>query len=220
MSERGAGVDGPNPGEGVVGGEGKEAWELKGSKPHLLVLEIGVGVSCSGGATRAGGSAAEVQRRRGFLVSSGRGEVARELRGSEAERLVTSIEGGEGRRRGFDGEGELAGVRAERRRCSGAWKRGKGERALGLACWGTCSAHARERRERRGLSWPVHGDGEVAVSGRFLARGTERRAPARGKRVVETVGRDAWGGSASRRWPGWPSTAASALTSGGDRRSR
>ena len=63
MSERGAGVDGPNPGEGVVGGEGKEAWELKGSKTHLLVLGIGVGVSCSGGATQAGGSAVEVQRR-------------------------------------------------------------------------------------------------------------------------------------------------------------
>ena len=121
-SERGAGVDRPNPGEGVIGGEGKEAWELKGSTPQLLVLGIGVGVSCSGGATQAGGSAAEVQRRRGSLVSSGRGEVARELRGSEAERLVRSIEGGEGRRRWFDGEVELAGVRAERRRCSGAWK--------------------------------------------------------------------------------------------------
>ena len=34
------------------------------------------------------------------------------------------------------------------------------------------------------------------------------------------VQRDAWGGSASRRWPGWPSTAASAPNSGGDRRSR
>ena len=54
----------------------------------------------------------EVQRRRGSLVSSGRGEVARELRGSEAERLVRSIEGGEGRRWGFDGEVELVGARA------------------------------------------------------------------------------------------------------------
>ena len=67
------------------------------------MLGIGVGVSCSGGATQAGGSAAEVQWRRRFLVSSGRGEVARELRGSEAERLVRSIEGREGRRNGFDG---------------------------------------------------------------------------------------------------------------------
>ena len=56
-------VDRPNPGEGVVGGEGKEAWELHQVKAHLLVLGIGVGVSCSGGATQAGGSAVEVQRR-------------------------------------------------------------------------------------------------------------------------------------------------------------
>ena len=40
------------------------------------------------------------------------------------------------------------------------------------------------------------------------------------QKAVEEVGRDVWGGSASRRWPGWPSTAASALHSGGDRRSR
>ena len=70
-----SGFDRPNPGEGVVGGEGTEAWELhqvKGSseawelhqvKAHPLVLGIGVGVSCSGGATQAGGSAVEVQRR-------------------------------------------------------------------------------------------------------------------------------------------------------------
>jgi len=37
-----------------------------------------------------------------------------------------------------------------------------------------------------------HGDGEVAAGGRFWARGTERRAPARSKRVVEEAGRDAW----------------------------
>ena len=98
-----SGFDRPNPGEGVVGGEGKEASELHQVKAHLLMLGIGVGVSCSGGATQAGGSAVEVQRRRGSLVSSGRGEVARELRESEAERLVWSIEGGEGRRNGFDG---------------------------------------------------------------------------------------------------------------------
>ena len=67
------------------------------------MLGIVVGVSCSGGVTQAGVSAAEIQRQRGFLVSSGRGEVARELRGSEAERLVRSIEGGEGQRNGFDG---------------------------------------------------------------------------------------------------------------------
>ena len=71
MVREGSRFDRPNPGEGVVCGEGKEAWELHQVKAHLLVLGIGVGVSCSGGATQAGGSAAEVQRRRGFLVSSG-----------------------------------------------------------------------------------------------------------------------------------------------------
>ena len=88
-----------------------------------------------------------------------------ELRQDTAELLVRSSEGGEGRRSGFDGEVELVGVRAERRRCSGAWKRGKGERALGLACWGTCSAHAREMRKRRALPRAIHGGGEVAAGG-------------------------------------------------------
>ena len=32
--------------------------------------------------------------------------------------------------------------------------------------------------------------------------------------------RDAWGGSASKRWPGWTSMAVSALNSGGDEQSR
>ena len=45
-----------------------------------------------------------------------------ELRQDTAELLVRSIEGGAVRRRGSGGEVELAGVRAERRRCSGAWK--------------------------------------------------------------------------------------------------
>jgi len=202
-----SGFDRPNPGEGVVGGEGKEASELHQVKAHLLMLGIGVGVSCSGGATQAGGSAAEVQRRRGFLVSFGRGEVARELREDEAELVVGLIEGGEGRRRGFDGEGEPAGVRAERRRCSGAWKRGKGERALGLACWGTCSAHARTRMRAGALIWACHDDGEVAAGGSVWARGRARRGTVRRQRAVEEVGRDAWSGSASRRWPPGRSTA-------------
>ena len=75
-SEGEAGFDRLKPGEGVVGGEGKEAWELKGSKPHLLVLEIGVGVSCSGDATRAGGSAAEKNGRGGAPVSYSGGNQA------------------------------------------------------------------------------------------------------------------------------------------------
>jgi hypothetical protein len=37
---------------------------------------------------------------------------------------------------------------------------------------------------------------------------------------VEEVGRDAWAAIASRRWPGWPSTAATALNSGGVEQSR
>ena len=112
----------------------------------------------------------------GVPVGSGRGEVARELRGSEAERLVRSIEGGEGRRRGFDGEVKLVEVRAEGRRCSAAWERVKGERARGTGRWGICSAAARERRERRALSWPGHGDGEVAAGGHSgrVARQRER----------------------------------------------
>jgi len=55
-------------------------------------------------------------------VGIGQGGGVGELHQDTAELLVRSIEGGEGRRRGFDGEVELAGVRAERRRCSGAWK--------------------------------------------------------------------------------------------------
>ena len=98
-------------------------------------------------------------------VGIGQGGGVGELCQDTAELLVRSIEGGEGRRRGFDGEVELAGVRVERRRCSGVWKRGKGERALRLSCWGTCSAHARERRERRALPRAVHGGGEVAGGG-------------------------------------------------------
>ena len=49
-------------------------------------------------------------------MGSGQGEVARELRGSEAERLVRSIEGGERRRRGFDGGLGSPAFGAERRR--------------------------------------------------------------------------------------------------------
>ena len=75
---------------------------------------------------------------------------------------------------------------------------GKSKRMNGLASWGTCRDAARERRERRALSRALHGGGR----GRFWARGTERRTQARGHRAVEEVQRDAWGGSASRRWPG------------------
>ena len=153
-------------------------------------------------------------------VGIGRGGGVGELRQDTAELLVRSIEGGEGRRRGFDGEVELAGVRAERRRCSGAWKRGKGERALGLACWGTCSAHAREKSVSGVLQRASHDGGEVAAGGRFCSRGTERRAPARGKRAVETVGRNEWvPAQAGGGLEGGPERRA-ALPSGGEEQSR
>jgi len=65
-----------------------------------------------------------------------------------------------------------------------------------------------------------HDGGEVAAGGRICATWQGRGGTARRQKAVEEVGRDAWGGSASRRWPGWPSMAASALNLGGDRRSR
>ena len=53
-------VDRPNPGEGVTGGEGKEAWELHRVKAHLRVVlgcEKGLGARAStvssGGGARA-----------------------------------------------------------------------------------------------------------------------------------------------------------------------
>ena len=60
-------------------------WELHQVKAHLLVLGIEAGVSCSGGATQVGGSAAEVQRRRGSLVRDWRGGGVGELREAKAE---------------------------------------------------------------------------------------------------------------------------------------
>ena len=65
---------------------------------------------------------------------------------------------------------------------SGASEWGKSERVRGTVRGGICSAAACERRERRALSWPGHGDGEVAAGGRFWARGTAGEAPARGKK--------------------------------------
>ena len=96
-----------------------------------------------------------------------------------------------------------AAVAAPRRRqaCRGCgWsgggvlERGSEEKAKERGEWvaGVFVVLLRERRKRRALSWPGHGDGEVAAGGRFWARGTERRALARGKRALETVGHDAW----------------------------
>ena len=78
-------VDRPNPGKGVTGGEGKEAWELHGVKAHLwVVLGRGKGLR-GGGSTEQDGSAAEASDGEGASVRIGRGEVAWELRGLTAE---------------------------------------------------------------------------------------------------------------------------------------
>ena len=72
----------------------------------------------------------------------------------------------------------------------------------------------------RALSRALHGGGGVAASGRSVLRGKAGEAQREGKKAVEEVGHDAWAASASRRWPGWPSTAATALNSGGVEQSR
>ena len=87
---------------------------------------------------------------------------------------------------------ELVGVAGERRRRSGVWERGMSERARGLGCGGPLDAGARERKSGRALSRAIHGGGEVAAGGAVGARGTGRRAPARGQKSGEGLGRDAW----------------------------
>ena len=65
-----------------------------------------------------------------------------------------------------------------------------------------------------------HDGGEVATGGDLWgAWQGDGGSSARGGSGGE-VRRDAWSGSASRRWPGWPSTAATALNSGGVEQSR
>ena len=84
--------------------------ELHGCKAHLwVVLGCREGLG-GGGSTEQGGSAAEANDGEGAPVRIGRGEVVWELRGVKAQLMVGSIEDGEGRRSGFDGESELAGV--------------------------------------------------------------------------------------------------------------
>ena len=54
-SEQGRGVDRPNPGEGLTGGEGGGVWELHGFKAHLrVVLGCREGLG-GGGSTEQGG---------------------------------------------------------------------------------------------------------------------------------------------------------------------
>ena len=90
--------------------------------------------------------------------------------------------GGAGLERWFVGGLELAGVRAERRRGSGVWGHGFGERTRGMGCGSSCSTAAREKSSSGALSWPGHGDGEVAAGGGFgVAWQGEKRASARGR---------------------------------------
>jgi len=79
-------------------------WELHRFKTHhWVVLGCGKGLG-GGGSTEQGGSAAEASDGGVAPARVGRGEVAWELRGVEADLVAGSIEGGGVRRRGFDGE--------------------------------------------------------------------------------------------------------------------
>ena len=142
-----------------------------------------------------------------------------ELRGAKAELLVWSARAKEDRSYEFhcelgspacslDGGGVLE--RGSEEKAKGRGERVAGvlvvllrarNRALGL-CLGRATATARWR--------PAGARCCVARQG-----GTARR-----QKAVEEVGRDAWAAIASRRWPGWPSTAATALNSGGEEQSR
>jgi hypothetical protein len=57
----------------IADSEGGRAWELHQVRAHLEMPGIEVGVPCSGGATRVGGSAAEENDGVGAPVSSGQG---------------------------------------------------------------------------------------------------------------------------------------------------
>ena len=56
--------DRPNPGEGVTGGEGKEAWVLQQSKEHLWVAwEVEEGLGGGGSTEQGGGSGSSTAAR-------------------------------------------------------------------------------------------------------------------------------------------------------------
>ena len=78
----------------------------------------------------------------------------------------------------------------------------------------------RARRRRRALSWPGHGDGEVAAARAVLAAWQRERAPARGKEGGGMLRRDAWK-LPGRRWPGLALRGGrSALTGGAVKQSK
>ena len=80
-----SGFDRPNPGEGVVGGEGKEAWELHQVKAHLWVALEVEGRVGEGGSAEEGGRWWRDLDGEVALTGSGRGGGVGELREVEAE---------------------------------------------------------------------------------------------------------------------------------------
>ena len=71
---------------------------------------------------------------------------------------------------------------------------GKSERVRGKDQGEPPGSGARERKERRALSWPGHGGGEVAATRRFWAAWRREGAPARGGSGCRVQWGDAWGG--------------------------
>ena len=69
----------------------------------------------------------------------------------------------------LDGGLEARRRSVERRRRSVASGQGKSERVRGKDQGEPPGSGARERKERRALSWPGHGGGEVAAARRFWA---------------------------------------------------
>ena len=92
----------------------------------------------------------------------------------------------------------LLALRVERRRRSGAWERGEGERARGMGFWGSCNARARARIEAGALPWASHGGDEVAAGGRLWAAWHGRGGSSAKQEAVERVGSDAWVPARSR----------------------
>ena len=115
------------------------------------------------------------------------------------------------------GGGELVGVQAGRRCCSGAWEHGEGKRRRGIGCWGICSACAHVKRGRRPQPWPGHSHGEVATMRRLWAAWQGKGSSSAQPKAVEEQQLDAWAPARCRTWPGGLSTAPATLHSGGGR---
>ena len=122
-------------------------WEFHQVKAHLLVLGIEAGVSCSGGATQAGGSAEEVQWWRGSLVRDWRGGGVGELREAKAELARVSARAEELQRGGSTAGLSSPGLRMDGggvlRSGGGETAKERGERVVGLL---VVLLRARDRR--------------------------------------------------------------------------